>query len=92
MVQGENAVVDYEASQHDDADQIDEIELEAADGCQTEPPEDGGGARREDKKKPQRRANGREEAEQKDGNDDDNGFAQFRSDVLRDGELEGVCG
>ena len=33
-----------------------------------------------------------EEAEQKDGNDDDDGFTQFRTDVLRDGELECVGG
>ena len=52
MVEGENAVVDDEPCQHDDTEEIDEIELEAADGSQAEPPEDGGEARREDEKKP----------------------------------------
>ncbi len=54
MMEGENAVVDDEPSQHDDADEIDKIELETADGGEPEAPQDGGGTRHEDKKKPQR--------------------------------------
>ena len=50
MVQGENAVVDDKPCQHDDANEIDKIELEAADGGEAEAPQDGGGARCEDEK------------------------------------------
>ena len=90
MVEGEDAVVDDKPCQHDNAEEIDEIELETVDGSQAEPPEDGGEARREDKEKPQRRTNDGDETEEEDRNDDDNGFTQFWADVLRDGELERV--
>ena len=92
MMQSEDAVVDDKPCQHDDAEEIDEIELEATSGGQSKPPEDGGEARREDEKKPQRRTYDRDEAKQKDGNDDDDDFAYFRTDVLRDGELECISG
>ena len=52
MVQGKNAVVDDKPCQHDDADEIDKIEFETADGGEAEAPQDGGEARRENEKKP----------------------------------------
>ena len=90
-MQSEDAVVDDKPCQHDDAEEIDEIEFETADGSQSEPPEDGGETRREDEKKPQRRTYDRDEAKQKDGNNDNDDFAYFRTDVLRNSELECIC-
>ena len=91
-MQGENAVVDDKPCQHDDTEEIDEIEFEATSGGQSEAPEDGGEARREDEKKPQRRTYDRDEAKQKDRYDNDDDFAYFRTDVLRDSELECISG
>ena len=92
MMQGENTIVDDKSCQHDDTEEIDEIELEATSGGQSKPPEDGGEARREDEKKPQRRTYDRDEAKQKNGNDDDDDSAYFGTDVLRDSELECISG
>ena len=91
-MQGENAVIDDKSCQHDNAEEIDEIKLEATDGGQPKPPEDGGEARREDEKKPQRRMYHRDEAKQKDRYDNDGDSAYFRADVLRNSELECVSG
>ncbi len=91
-MKGENAVVDDKPCQHDDAEEIDEIEFEATSDGQSKPPEDGGEARREDEKKPQRRTYDRDEAKQKDRYDNDDDFAYFRTDVLRDSELECISG
>ena len=92
MMQCENAVVDDKPCQHDDAYEIDEIELETADGGETEAPQDSGGSRHEHEKEPQRRTNDWNEAKQKDGDDDDDDSAYLRADVLRYSELECVSG
>ena len=90
MVQGEDTVVNDKSCQHDDTEEIDEIEFEATSGGQSEAPEDGGGTRQEDKQDLHGRAEGAQKAENQKRYDNDDGFGEAWASVYCDGKTKDV--